>query len=84
MNTEKVAITMPSDLVAMIDTLSRQQKVSRSKFISRALREKLMEERRRHLRESYDRVFSDNDISKEQLETAKWFEGSGNKAGQEW
>lgn len=84
MNTEKVAITMPSDLLTMIDTMSRQQKLSRSKFISRALREKLMEEKRRHLRESYDRVFSDSDISKEQLETAKWFEGSGNKAGQEW
>jgi hypothetical protein len=28
--------------------------------------------------------FSDKNIAKEQLETAKWFEGSENKAGQEW
>ena len=84
MNTQKVAITMPSDLVVMIDIMSRQQKLSRSKFISLALRDKLMEERDHNLRDSYDSVFSDKDISKEQLETAKWFEGSENKVGQEW
>ena len=32
MNTQKVAITMPSDLVVMIDNMSRQQKLSRSKI----------------------------------------------------
>ena len=84
MNTQKVAITMPSDLVVMIDNMSRQQKLSRSKFISLALRDKLMEERDRSLRDSYDSVFSDKNIAGEQLETAKWFEGSENKAGQEW
>jgi len=84
MNTQKVAITMPSDLVVMIDNMSRHQKLSRSKFISLALRDKLMEERDHNLRDSYDSVFSDKNIAKEQLETAKWFEGSENKAGQEW
>ena len=39
MNTQKVAITMPSDLVVMIDNMSRHQKLSRSKFISLALRQ---------------------------------------------
>jgi len=84
MNTQKVAVTIPSDLVAIIDKMSRQQKVSRSKFISMALREKLMKERDRHLKNSYDSVFSDLQIAEEQLETAKWLEGPGNKAGQEW
>ena len=84
MNTQKVAITMPSDLVMMIDNMSRQQKLSRSKFISLALRDKLMKERDHNLRDAYDSVFSDKNISKEQLETAKWFEGSENKVEQEW
>ena len=84
MNTKKVAITIPSDLVVMIDAISRQRKVSRSRFISSVLREKLIEERNRHLKDTYDRVFSDKAINKEQLETARWFEGSGNKVGQEW
>jgi len=48
------------------------------------LRERLMNERDRHLKDSYDRVFSDKAIIKEQLETAGWLEGSGNQAGQEW
>jgi metal-responsive CopG/Arc/MetJ family transcriptional regulator len=84
MNTQKVAITIPSDLVVMIDAISRQRKVSRSRFISTVLREKLMEERNRHLKDTYDSVFSDKAIIKEQLENARWFEGSGNKVGQEW
>ena len=84
MNTQKVAITIPSDLVVMIDAISRQRKVSRSRFISTVLREKLIEERNRHLKDTYDSVFSDKAIIKEQLETAKWLEGSGNKVGQEW
>jgi len=84
MNTQKVAITIPSDLVVMIDAISKQRKVSRSRFISTVLREKLMEERNRHLKDAYDSVFSDKAIIKEQLETARWFEGSGNKVGQEW
>ena len=84
MNTQKVAITIPSDLVVMIDAISRQRKVSRSRFISTVLREKLIEERNRHLKDVYDSVFSDKAIIKEQLETAKWLEGSGNKVGQEW
>ncbi len=84
MNTQKVAITIPSDLVVMIDAISRQRKVSRSRFISTVLREKLIEERNRYLKDAYDSVFSDKAIIKEQLETARWLEGSGNKVGQEW
>jgi hypothetical protein len=84
LSAKRFCSTMPSDLVVMIDNMSRQQKLSRSKFISLALRDKLMEERDHNLRDSYDSVFSDKNIAGEQLETAKWFEGSENKAGQEW
>ena len=84
MNTQKVAITIPKELVMMIDTISKKHGLSRSRYISNVLREKLAVERERSVKEAFNRVFSDDEISKEQLETAKWFEGSGNKQGQEW
>ncbi len=84
MNTQKVAITIPKDLLAVIDTVSKQQGLSRSKFISFALKEKLSERKANEIKEAYDNVFSDNSICKEQLETAKWFQIAENKEGQEW
>ena len=84
MNTRKVAITMPNDLVVLVDEISREEGVSRSKFISKALREKVMSEKDRQLRKEYDRVFSDNSIRKEQIDTSEWFEGTGNNEGQGW
>jgi len=84
MNTQKVAITVPTDLVAMIDSIIKQLGISRSKFISTVLREKLLDERDRHLRDVYDRVFSAKEIREEQLETSIWLEGSNSKEGQKW
>ena len=62
MNTQKIAITVPSDLLDMIDKTTEQRSMSRSKFISLVLREKLQEERSRHLKSEYDRVFSDSNM----------------------
>jgi len=84
MNTQKVAITIPAELVAMIDNISKQKGMSRSKYISTVLREKVLNEKERQIKDAYNRVFSDELIRKEQLETAMWFEGSGSKEGQEW
>ena len=75
MNTQKIAITVPSDLLDMIDKTTEQRSMSRSKFISLVLREKLQEERSRHLKSEYDRVFSDKAICDEQLKTAVWLDG---------
>ena len=83
MNTQKIAITVPSDLLDIIDKTTVQRSMSGSKFISLLLREKLQEERNSHLKNEYDRVFSDNAICEEQLKTAMWFEGAGSKEGQE-
>ena len=84
MNTQKVAITIPAELVIMIDNISKQKGMSRSKYISTVLREKVRNEKERLRKEAYNRVFSDELIRKEQLETATWFEGTGSKEGQEW
>ena len=84
MNTQKVAITIPIDLVTVIDAISKQRGLSRSKFISIVLEEKISEERDRVIKEAYDQIFSDEFVCNEQLQTASWFGGSGNTEGQEW
>ena len=40
MHTQKVAITIPKELVAMVDDISKKRGLSRSKFISMVIREK--------------------------------------------
>jgi metal-responsive CopG/Arc/MetJ family transcriptional regulator len=84
MRTEKVAITIPSDLVAVIDDIRSRRGVSRSKFISILLRQTISDEQAREIRDAYDRVFSEESVAKEQLDTTAWFEGSGRQEGQEW
>jgi metal-responsive CopG/Arc/MetJ family transcriptional regulator len=84
MNTQKVAITIPADLVVMIDDISKNQGLSRSKYISIVLQEKISNEKKQQIEDSYNRVFSDDTIKKEQLQTAIWFDGTGNQGGQEW
>ena len=84
MNTQKVAITMPGELVAIIDDMSKKFGVSRSAYISTVLREKVVGEKDRELKTAYDRIFSDEFIRKEQLETTMWFEGVDSKEGQRW
>ena len=84
MRTEKVAITIPSDLFAVIDGIRSKRGVSRSKFITLLLRQKILDEQAQEIREAYDRVFSDDSVVKEQLDTAAWLEGSGREEGQEW
>ena len=84
MATQKVAITMPTELVALIDDISEQKGMSRSRYISKILEEKILKEKETQIKAAYNRVFSDALILKEQLDTAAWFEGTGSKEGQEW
>ena len=84
MSTQKVAITVPTELVAIIDDISKQKGMSRSKLISKILMEKILNEKEKQIKAAYNRVFSDASILKEQIDTATWFEGAGNKKGQEW
>jgi metal-responsive CopG/Arc/MetJ family transcriptional regulator len=84
MRTEKVAITIPADLIGVIDDIRKRRGVSRSRFITLLLRQKIMDEQARDIREAYDRVFSDEAIAKEQVDTAAGLEGSGRTEGQEW
>jgi metal-responsive CopG/Arc/MetJ family transcriptional regulator len=84
MHTKKVAITIPKELVAMVDDISKKRGLSRSKFISMVLMERVISERNRYIKNTYDRIFSDETIKEEQLNCARWFEGLGTEQGQEW
>lgn len=72
MSTQKVAITIPMDVLAKIDVISKQLGLSRSKYISILLNEKLSEVIENQLKESYDRVFSDDAVKQEQAEPTDW------------
>ena len=84
LHTQKIAITMPKMLIKEVDALSKKKGLSRSRYITQAVLEKLEAEKKRLIKESYDRIFSDDSIRNEQLETADWLEGAGNESGQEW
>jgi len=84
MSTQKVAITVPTELVTIIDDISKQKGMSRSKLISNILMEKILNEKEKQIKAAYNRVFSDALILKEQIDTATWLEGAGSKKGQEW
>lgn len=75
---------MPRELVSMVDQLSKARGMSRSKLISSIVSERIETEKERHLRKAYDHVFSDEKISKEQLETTRYLEGLDMEEGQEW
>lgn len=84
MHTQKVAITIPKNVLVMIDKISQTKGISRSKLISSILEQKIIEEKAAYLRSAYDNVFDDESIKAEQRLTAQWFENAGNEGGQEW
>ena len=84
MHTQKVAITVPKNILTMIDKMSQIKGVSRSKLISSILEEKIIEEKATYIKNAYDTVFEDESIVNEQKRTALWFEKTGTEGGQEW
>ncbi|MFH1981116.1 MAG: hypothetical protein ABIL58_04685 [Pseudomonadota bacterium] len=84
MHTQKVAITIPEMLIKEVDTLSKIKGVSRSRYIAQAVSEKIENEKKRFITESYDSVFSDESIRDEQLKMSRSLEDAGHEGGQEW
>jgi metal-responsive CopG/Arc/MetJ family transcriptional regulator len=84
MNTQKVAITVPKNILAMIDQISHAKGISRSKLITSMLEQTLKEEKTAYLKRAYDTIFEAAIVKEEQRTTAQWFEKTGNEGGQEW
>ncbi len=74
-------------IVPLKQAVERAQKIVRKYIPSgRSLAEELIEERReesRFLKDAYDSVFSDESVCREQLDTARLFEGGEVDEGQE-
>ncbi len=73
MNTVKVAITLPLKVLETIDRLANKYNLSRSRFITRSLEENAKQLLEEEIAQSYDEVFSDPQVNREQLE---WSEGA--------
>jgi metal-responsive CopG/Arc/MetJ family transcriptional regulator len=84
MHTQKVAITIPKNILNMIDNISQAKGISRSKLIASMLKQKLAEEKAIYLKNAYDSVFEDDAVKAEQHAMSLWFENAGNEGGQEW
>jgi metal-responsive CopG/Arc/MetJ family transcriptional regulator len=84
MHTKKVAITIPKDILILIDNISQAKGISRSKLITSMLEQKLAEEKATYLKHAYNSVFENDAVKAEQRSTALWFEKAGNEGGQEW
>ena len=81
---QKVAISMPGKLLSEIDACAKKLGQSRSRYIALAVAEKIALEKKSSISACYDRVFSDEDIQKEQSDTAGAFDSAGCPGGQEW
>ena len=51
MNTQKVVITVPKNILIMIDTISKSKGLSRSKYISTVLKKNILDEKAQHLKD---------------------------------
>jgi len=53
MNTQKVAIIIPKDLIMIVDNISQERGISRSKFITSIIKEKILSERDHKIKTIY-------------------------------
>ena len=67
-----------------VDTLSKEAGVSRSKFITDIVKEKISNDENDKIQSMYNCVFSDESIAEEQLRFARDFESSGREDGRQW
>ncbi len=54
MNTQKIAITVPMPLLTVLDDVRKHRGISRSKFISEAVHEKILKEQKQVTMGNYD------------------------------
>ncbi|MBM4354089.1 MAG: ribbon-helix-helix protein, CopG family [Deltaproteobacteria bacterium] len=69
--TVKVAISIPADELASIDSAARKRKTTRSELIRTAVARVLAEEAERDCRKRIDDLFSDPDVIRDQRQTAE-------------
>jgi len=73
MKTSKVAISIPTNLLQLIDKLAEELNMSRSSILSEGAGLIAKHYERIAIAKLYDEAFSDPEVQKEQLETSKAF-----------
>jgi len=66
MSTIKVAITLPEKILHIIDVFAKKKHISRSEFIAKSLDVNIKTILEHEVVESYNKVFDDDTIKKEQ------------------
>jgi hypothetical protein len=80
MSTNKIAITVPEDVIAAVDAAAKERGESRSGFISRVLRAALRARRDAAITRRLDELFRNEDVAAEQRRLTHEM----NSAGTDW
>jgi hypothetical protein len=84
MPVRKIAISVPEDVLLQVDRAAKSRGMTRSRFISQALRRIAGARRDAEITRRIDELFSDPEIAREQVDTARAFQRARSPRGTEW
>ena len=73
----KTAIAVPEDLLAAVDRAAKERRESRSRFVTRVLREAVRARRDAEITRRLDELFADSELAKQQRQDAADWGGIG-------
>jgi metal-responsive CopG/Arc/MetJ family transcriptional regulator len=80
----KFAISVPEDVMRQVDRAAKRRRMTRSAFISRVLARVARAQTDAEISRRVDELFSDAELAREQVETARAFRRSAPTAGAGW
>lgn len=84
MPVKKIAISVPEDVVRVVDRVAAERGLTRSRFISNVLREVARARSDAEITRRIDRLLSDSALALEQVAEAEALGRAGGGAGLEW
>lgn len=84
MAVRKIAISVPEDVMEVVDRAAARRHTTRSAYISEILRRVASARTDAEITRRIDAVFSDRDVARAQVETAAAFATAEPGAGWEW
>jgi hypothetical protein len=80
----KFAISVPENVMRQVDRAAKRRRMTRSGFISRVLASVARAQTDAEISRKVDELFSDPEVAREQVETARTFRRSAPTAGAGW
>ena len=80
----KFAISVPEDVMRQVDRAAKRRRMTRSGFISRVLARVARAQTDAEISRKVDEIFSDPEVAREQVATARAFRRSAPTAGAGW